>query len=90
MKTSYAAGQRVKFVVRCVLTKNLPRHSQGYQFTALRSAEEDKYTGEGIIDVGTPATIVSYASHGTGAASAPVVKVKGKIARCHSDNLEAY
>jgi hypothetical protein len=79
----------VRFTRRCVLNANVPKNSQGYQYAALRLGDDDEYDGEGIIEAGTPATIVNYASHGNQATDSPVVRVKGRIARTHQTNIEA-
>jgi hypothetical protein len=88
MATPHAIGQRVRFNKRCVLAKNVPKHSQGYQLTALVSEEGDAYQGEGVIDAGTVAVIVAYAVHGTGTSTNPVVRVNGKLVRVHPKHLD--
>ena len=89
MHSKFAPGQRVKFNFRCVLAGNVQRHSGGYTHAVLRLADDDKYPGDGVIEPGPQATIVDYASHGTGSADNPIVRVLGKLARCHQDNLAA-
>lgn len=86
--SKFAPGQQVRFIRRCVLASNVPRNSQGYTFAALRSEEGDQYDGDGIIDVGTRAVVVDYASHGTGSHDNPIVRVRGHLARTHQTNLE--
>lgn len=88
ISTKYAAGQKVRFTRRCVLASNVPKNSQGYVYTALRSEDEDEYGGDGIIEVGTAAVVVDYASHGTGTQVNPIVRVKGHLATTHVTNLE--
>ena len=89
ISTKYAMGQRVRFVRRCVLASNVPDNSNGYTYAALRLGDEDEYDGEGIIEPGTQAVVVSYASHGNQATDSPVVRVKGHLARTHQTNIEA-
>ena len=88
MATPYALGQRVRFNKRCVLAANVPKHSQGYQLTALVSGEGDAYQGEGVIEPGTVAVVVDYAVHGTGATTNPVVRVNGRLVRVHPKHLD--
>ncbi len=88
ISTKMAQGQKVRFVRRCVLASNVPKNSQGYTYAALRSESEDEYGGEGMIEVGTTAVVVDYASHGTGTHDNPIVRVKGHLARTHQTNLE--
>ena len=55
---------------------------------ALKSADDDKYQGDGIIDAGTQAVVVDYASHQTNNTDDPVVRVKGFVARVHASAVE--
>ena len=86
--TKLAPGQKVRFTRRCVLASNVPKNSQGYKYAALRISDDDHYGGEGVIDVGTPAIIVDYASHGVGSHDNPIVRVRGHLARTHQTNIE--
>ena len=89
ISTKYATGQKVRFTRRCVLASNVPANSQGYKHTALRLHEGDTYDGEGIVERGTEAIVVDYASHGTNSSTYPVLRVKGRLATTHPTNLEA-
>ncbi|MEQ9500936.1 MAG: hypothetical protein RIT81_28965 [Deltaproteobacteria bacterium] len=88
ISTKFAQGQQVRFVRRCVLASNVPRNSQGYKYAALRAKDGDTYDGEGVIEPGTRAVVVDYASHGTGSQDNPIVRVNGHLARTHQTNLE--
>lgn len=88
MGTPISLGQRVRFNKRLVLASNVPKHSQNYELTALVAKEDDAYEGEGIIEAGTQGVVVDYAAHGTGTASNPVVRVKGRLARVHQNHLD--
>lgn len=89
MDSPYANGQRVRFNKRCALAPNVPRHSQDYKYTALVLGEGDHYQGDGVIEPGTPAVIVAYASHGTGSVLNPIIRVKGKLVRVHQNHIDA-
>ena len=89
ISTKFATGQKVRFTRRCVLASNVPQNSRGYAHTALRVGEDDHYDGDGIVEAGTQAVIVEYASHGTNSTSYPVVRVRGRLASTHPTNLEA-
>ena len=88
MATPFALGQRVRFNKRCVLARNVPKHSGTYQYMALVSEEGDKYQGEGVIEPGTVAVVVDYAVHMTGSTTNPVVKVNGRLTRVHQNHLD--
>ena len=88
MMTKLALGQKVRFNKKCVLAPTVPKNSGGYSYAVLIAKDDDKYTGAGIIEKGTEAFVVDYASHGTSTADVPVVRVLGKLARCHQAHLD--
>lgn len=89
MHSYFAQGQKVRFNRRCVLTSNIPEHSQNYSHMALRAAADETYEGDGIIEAGTMAVVVDYASHGTSTQDNPIVRIGGRRVRCHPSNLDA-
>jgi hypothetical protein len=89
MQTKLALGQKVRFNKRCVLSPRVPRNSKGYSHAVLVPKEGDKYIGDGVVEKGTEAVVVDYASHGTATADVPIVSVLGKRARVHPAHLDA-
>jgi hypothetical protein len=81
-------GQTVVFNQRCVLAGTVPRNSKGYTHAVLELAEGDKYTGQGVIESGTQAEVIDYASHGTGTRDYPIVRISGRAAVCHDRFLD--
>lgn len=88
MNTKFAHGQKVRFNKRCVLAPTVPRNAKAYTHAVLVPREGDSYTGAGVIEKGTEVLVVDYASHATGVADAPLVRVLGKIARCHPTHVD--
>lgn len=89
MIVKFAPGQKVRFNKKCVLSPRVPKNSNGYSFAVLVHKDGDEYTGAGIIEKGTEAEVVDYASHGTVTVDVPIVLVRGKLARCHHLHLDA-
>ncbi len=90
MRGRFTEGQRVKIVTRCVLSGTVPPNSKGYKHAVLKSGEGDQYTGAGVLEPGTVATVVDYITHGAGFnRDYARLRVKGKIAVCHDDLIEA-
>jgi hypothetical protein len=88
MKTKIAVGTRVRFNKRCVLSSRVPKNSKGYTHAVLVPLEGDAYEGAGVIEKGTEAVVVDYASHGTAVADMPIVRVKGLNARVHLAHID--
>lgn len=88
MYAKLAIGQRVRFNKRCVLSERVPKNSNDYKFAVLVPKEGDNYQGAGVIEKGTEAVVVHYASHGTVTADVPIVDIKGRLARVHVAHLE--
>jgi hypothetical protein len=86
--TKLALGQKVRFNKKCVLAPTVPKNSGGYSFAVLIHKDGDAYTGAGMIEKGTETFVVDYASHGTATSDVPVVRVLGKLARCHQSHLD--
>lgn len=84
----FALGQKVRFNKKCVLAPTVPKNSSGYKYAVLVTKDGDAYTGAGIIEKGTEAAVVDYASHGTSTSDVPIVRVQGKLARCHQFHLD--
>jgi hypothetical protein len=88
MMPKFAPGQKVRFNKRAVLAPTVPKNSSGYHFAVLIPKDGDAYTGAGVINKGTEAIVVDYASHGTATADVPIISVLGKLARCHQIHLD--
>ena len=89
MNSRLAPGQKVRFNKRCVLSARVPKNAGGYTHAVLVTQEGDKYEGEGVIEKGTEAVVVDYASHGTQTTDTPIVRVLGVNARVHAVHLDA-
>lgn len=90
MVPKFAPGQKVRFNRRCVLSPRVPKNSQGYTHAVLIHEEGEEYTGSGVIEKGTEAVVVDYASHGTQTSDTPIIRVLGVNARCHQKHLDAF
>lgn len=88
MMPKLALGQKVRFNKRCVLSPRVPKNSNGYTHAVLVPKADDAYVGAGVVEKGTEAVVVDYASHGTVTSDVPVVRVRGVLARCHQVHLE--
>lgn len=88
MMVQFAVGTRVRFNKRCVLSDRVPKNSKKYTHAVLVPLEGDTYEGAGVIEKGTEAYVVDFASHGTATADMPIVRVKGINARVHVAHLE--
>jgi hypothetical protein len=89
MMTKLAVGQKVRFNKRGVLSPTVPKNSKGYKYAVLIPLAGDEYEGDGVIEKGTEAVVVDYATHGTATADMPIVRVLGKNARVHAAHLDA-
>ena len=65
MRSKFAPGQKVRFNKRCVLSNRVPKNSKGYTHAVLVPKEGDAYAGDAVVERGTEAVIIDYASHGT-------------------------
>jgi hypothetical protein len=88
MITKLAPGQKVRFNKRVVLSPSVPKNSKGYSHAVLVVQGDDEYKGAGVVEKGTEAVVVDYASHGTSTSDVPIVRVLGVNARCHPAHLD--
>lgn len=87
MQVKLAIGQKVRFNKRVVLSPRVPKNSNGYTHAVLVPIDGDAYEGTAIVEKGTEAEVIDYASHGTSTSDVPIVRVKGVNARVHAVHL---